>query len=690
MSDVRCPMCGKPSPAGQEVCQFCQARLKPLWISTKGDNESSIQSQPPDQKSTENAGADLPDWLASLRQRQGSEDSTPEWLREEDSSSESVDADLAAPAEDFFEDAPKEELTAQDGEEAPDWLAELRENPRAQQETGAEAFQDDRAPDWFASLDSGAEQTAQENQQESEQIESNEAAPDWLENIRANQRIDPLDEPDMTGPVETGPGFQVEAESEDESGRSTPEWLTEGLRGDTFLQSIGESEEPDPVGVSPSSMGGIEPVDLGPLDEGDIPNWLAGTVAGLTALEPGAQEAGNEGDVAPIEKVETGLSPAELPNWLEAMRPVDTAAFARVPEEGREQVESAGPLSGLRGVLPAEPDVSKIQKPPAYTTKLNVTEAHQTNAALLEQMIQHEGEPKPIPRRPAITSLSLLRIAIAAILFVTILWPLVTGTPQVGLPEIAGETGIANQLINQVTEGAPVLLAVEYEPGFTGEMEAIATNIVDHLMLKGAYLALVSSTPTGPAQAERLVDLVNQRGNHSYLPGRQYDNLGFIPGGPAALLNFAESPQQAVPYAISGEQGFRRVWESGPLASVAGLEDFRLIIVLTENPDTARSWIEQVQPALENTPLLMATSAQADPLVRPYYAAYPRQVQGLVSGLLGGSEYESLNGRSGLSSAYWNAFSLSLLVAAALILAGGVIYAVIGALAPANEAGGDK
>ena len=29
---VRCPMCGSPNPADQEVCQVCGARLKPLVL----------------------------------------------------------------------------------------------------------------------------------------------------------------------------------------------------------------------------------------------------------------------------------------------------------------------------------------------------------------------------------------------------------------------------------------------------------------------------------------------------------------------------------------------------------------------------------------------------------------------------------------------------------------------------------
>jgi hypothetical protein len=69
----------------------------------------------------------------------------------------------------------------------------------------------------------------------------------------------------------------------------------------------------------------------------------------------------------------------------------------------------------------------------------------------------------------------------------------------------------------------------------------------------------------------------------------------------------------------------------------------------------------------------MIISAQAEPMVLPYYQASPRQVQGLVTGLRGSAAYARLTGRSGLSSAYWEAFSAGLVVAVLLISISGLI-----------------
>jgi hypothetical protein len=214
-------------------------------------------------------------------------------------------------------------------------------------------------------------------------------------------------------------------------------------------------------------------------------------------------------------------------------------------------------------------------------------------------------------------------------------------------------------------------------------MDAAANAVVDHLMLKGAYLTLVTTTPTGPAQAERLIRLVRDRGGHQYQSAAQYTNLGFIPGGAAGLLGFAQIPRRVLPYSQEGIFA----WSASPLQPVDTIQDFALVMVITENPDTARAWIEQVQPELGNTPLLMVLSSQAEPVVRPYYEGSPRQVGGFVAGLAGGAAYENLQARPGLARKYWDAFSMSILLAAGLLAAGGAVSILSARYADRKKAG---
>ncbi len=79
-------------------------------------------------------------------------------------------------------------------------------------------------------------------------------------------------------------------------------------------------------------------------------------------------------------------------------------------------------------------------------------------------------------------------------------------------------------------------------------------------------------------------------------------------------------------------------WGTGPLQGIQNLSDFAAVIILTDNADTGRNWIEQAGPRLGSTPMVMIISAQAEPMIRPYFDS--GQLKGLVSGLSDAKIYE--------------------------------------------------
>ena len=701
-------MCGKPNPAELEVCQFCQARLKPVTGGSPIESELPAPSQPPNSNAEPAEDVALPEWLQSLRQRQEDlpdaaepQEEVPDWL-----SNLRGPADEAPPAaEDAIPDwlsgmggetppqaeaAPDEPEQVFFSEEEPDWLSKTSPSQPAE------------PPETLAQASPGApESDLAETLPEESPIQNEEETPEWLKG--------PLEEPVGASGQADLPEWEPEAQLgtpgiSSETQDELPDWMAgilarqaaspepEHKRSDIPLAALGAAalaqaegeagapvQETQPKGVEPfSSKEGLL-AELGALDTGELPAWLAG-------ITPLAAE--KEEPAPPPAPAESGLAPSdELPSWLEAMRPVESVAILTAMSDlSHETVESAGPLSGLRGVLPAEPGVAQGQKPHVHSIKLQISETNQANAVLIEQMIKTEGQARPIPRRSVITTQRILRIGIAVVLILAVLWPLVTGSPQASLPGFTPETYDANQLIEGLTAGAPVLLAFDYQPGFSGEMDAAAAGVIDHLMVKGAYLAVISTASTGSAQAERLIAMVNQAGQHNFTSPDQYTDLGFIPGGQTGLLAFAQSPSQVLPLALDGNSP----WQASPLQDVTAVKDFAMTIVITDNPDDARAWVEQVGPTLEDQPLTMVISAQAEPMVRPYVETNPPQIHGLVIGLSGGASFEDLNGRNGLGQAYWNAFSLGLIAAALLILVGAVVTAGSAVWARTKETEGEK
>jgi hypothetical protein len=153
-------------------------------------------------------------------------------------------------------------------------------------------------------------------------------------------------------------------------------------------------------------------------------------------------------------------------------------------------------------------------------------------------------------------------------------------------------------------------------------------------------------------------------------------NLGYLSGGSAALLNFASSPARAMPQQDASGQS---LWAQAPLAGISTINDFALVLVITDNPDLARSWVEQVSRFLDpdgsgtGTPMVMAISAQAEPLVYPYYITSPKQVTGYVSGIGGGAYYENITTQASVASRYWDAYNIGLMLTALVIALGAVV-----------------
>ncbi len=751
MGEVRCPMCGKPNPDELDVCQYCEARLKPLLGPVEPADTPKAEEP--------NVGS-VTDWLDSLRAQEG-------------------DELLDTPSDDFEVDENPEEVlpTLEESDEQQteaDWLQGLRSDRELDQEADSDvdatrldwlagdAIQASDVPDWLSGLgkdfqdeddvqsdvETGTEQkdelivTSSIEREDSEGEEQDFAATipgqadgevpehatestifedsleedklaiepaDWKEGTlfppegEAEQQAElpqsNEDIPDwLVGFVESEPVSSAEPteDIEPESGQ-TPDWLVEledtaGLEVPDDVHKDEPDETQTELGASatrqldleaePEYSTTLDDLQQAPpfaideeeviLDTGEVPEWLSGALA---------QDAGDE--EASFEEDDASLTPAELPDWMESMRPVEAAApAAPIPDRGDHSVESSGPLAGLRGVLPLEAGITQLKKPVAYAIKLQVSDNQRKHASLFEELISTEGVSAPVEPGVRISSQTILRVAIFLLLLLVVGWPIYTGSQSVGLPEPAREINQTSQLINAISVSEPVLLAVDYEPGFSGEMEAASAALVDHLMIRGAYLAVVSSTPTGPAQAERLIETINLKVGHTYQSPTQYSNLGYVPGGPAGLLSFAHTPRQVTPFGLNGEPG----WEVAPLANIQTLADFASIIVITDNPDTARTWVEQVQPTLADTEMIMVVSAQAEPLVRPYYEASPQQVQGLVTGLAGGAAYERGMPRTSLARTYWDAFSYGLALAVLLIVIGSIINSVSGVMTSGKQA----
>lgn len=647
----------------------------PDWLREMTDKPEGSAEQPSQDLPAEEE-ASVPEWLAGgIEEAQAAEPESPEgvlpsWLAavegelpQTEAAQEPVEppAGVTGEAEgiptwlsgDFralASEPEQQEAEPAPAEELPDWLAEVPAQP-AEEESGQPAAE---MPEPFPPTAHPSEEemlAAELPASELEPVFTGDQ-PDWLQELAAAGESEPVGEQPLSS--EPLPSTEEALPIADEN---MPDWFKE-------FQSQAPAESSAPPLIPEEEPVVNKAASEQPFDV-DLPEWLA--------------EEADAGKTETPEQVFSGMedeniAQADLPSWVVAMRPVETV----VPDEAGmtetdQRVEKAGPLAGMRGVLPAEELITDYRKPPVYSAKLRVSEKQRGHASLFESILAQETQPQPIPARRSHAPRMVLRAMVALFLVILLGGLLMANIQLLPVPSLypSSISSMYDQ-IEALPADAPVLLAVDFSPGFSGEMRFASTMVIDHLMAKNARLTIVSTVPTGPAMADSLLRDV-QALRSDYDLANQMENLGYLPGGTISLVEFVRSPQEAAPKTTLGQNA----WEQPALEGVQTIQDFEQVIILTDRAEGGRAWIEQVQPYLGDVPLMFISSAQAAPLLQPYVES--SQAQGMVSGLMGGTLYGQRTGRqeANIANRYWGTYQIGVLIAFLMVLLGAVYSGLI-------------
>ena len=624
---------------------------------------------------------ELPDWLRELKPepeapptlaevpplaKEEAEEEIPDWLqrlRLEPEEPPSVPMEAKAPP-----------LAEEEAEELPDWLRELRLEPEAPPTPveapplAVEAELEEEVPDWLKGLGPIPELEGETLVfREEEEGEKQVVAPEELEERIAEEMPPPVEEvPDWL--KELGPALEGEVPIFKEAegvppGEEAPEWLRE--LGPPELAAEEAAEAPPAV------------LDVGVPTE-EVPDWLKELGPPVTAEGLAIEEEAPLPPPAPVkeevsppiaaeEAMEVeGLAQAEIPAWLQKLRPREVEeGVAEVPGVV-EAFETTGLLAGIQGVLPVEPTVSGPHKArPAPTAAVTVGPEQ---ANLFREIITQE--PVPVtevaaPRRARIWG-GVLRGFIYLLIALAVIIPLFGGGGWFGEAELpSGAAMDFYNAIQNLSSNSVVLLAFDYDPSAAAEMDRLAEPVLWHLMDRKVRLMAVSLLPTGPAVAGNLLDRVAGEHDGGYQYGQDYVNLGYIPGQAAAPNELASDLRALVP---------QDYWQGKSLdelpvtQDVKGIQDVSLIIEFAAQQRTLQWWIEQVgsQYPVE---IMAALSAAVEPMAQPYHDS--GQLVGLISGLPSAAQYEMKTTKwPSLAIASVDAQSVAHLAIVALIVLG--------------------
>ena len=577
----------------------------------------------------EEEGEEIPDWLRDL---QASLPIEPEVDASEPELSLRPLQSTQAEAEQASE--PERLLEPEQAAEAPPAIPEA---PQAEAATGMIGPASDarhKVPDWLAELGSLGS-VAEPSQPPAPLIPlaEEEELPSWLADIKPAEAEAPA-----------GPSVGAKSEKPATTGSAI------GVRQEEAPPGRQRYATPEVVGPEPA------PPAAGKVSEAQIkPSWLSDLAVTQTPIEVTPAEGELPDWLVPTPELEIPgeeetLARAEIPEWLLALKPRELKGGGEAVEPAVEEaVEQTGVLAGIRDVLPVEMLIAQ----PRAATPADAMGTPFTGEAALIQASRVRLFDEIVTQPPVAAPKALVKPRVRVIdrlpwwiiyslLILAVGVPLLLGKPLFDRSiEAAPSVQTLYETIESLPGNAQVLVAVDYDPTTSGEMDIVAQSIVGHLMDRQARIVAVSLLPAGPATAENLVkEVAASYPGYQVDDGQRYVNLGYLPGQAAAIRLMGQALPDALPRDFEG----RQVTDLAALSGITSTQSFDLIVELAAASDTLRWWIEQAG-APYGVPIVAGVSAAVDPMARTYSETEPQQLKGVTGGVLGAASYESL--RSG-------------------------------------------
>ena len=251
-------------------------------------------------------------------------------------------------------------------------------------------------------------------------------------------------------------------------------------------------------------------------------------------------------------------------------------------------------------------------------------------------------------------------IIIAVVVIIPLLVP-------IGLPIRATDTSKSvYDAVEALPQGSNVLLSIEYSPSTKPENHPMAISILRHLFRNDHKVYVTCLWPDGQFMAQ---DALNQvaEGEFSKTYGEDYVLLGYRPGAEAVVKGIVSNIRKL--YSVDSKQ--TKIDEIPMMDGITKFKDFAFLFSVSSGyPGT----IEWVQYAADPTGVPMSsgvTSIQVNE-VMPYVQS--GQMVGLLAGMPGAAEYESLVGQKGSATSGMDAQSIAHLVIVLFIVLGNTAY----------------
>jgi len=213
--------------------------------------------------------------------------------------------------------------------------------------------------------------------------------------------------------------------------------------------------------------------------------------------------------------------------------------------------------------------------------------------------------------------------------------------------------------------GGTVLISFDYGPGSMPEVQPMALSILRHCFARGVKVVGMNHWPTGVGLAQQALDTTSKELNQTY--GEDYVFLGYKTGGPTLIINMGQDFHNAFAKDLQGNN----TTEMSVTKNITSLKDFDYVISLAAGNTPDGMWIPYGQERYKFKFGIGCTAVMA-PDMFPYLQS--GQMNGMIGGLVGAAEYETLINKPGSATDGMRPQSVVHLIIISFIILGNVMY----------------
>ena len=255
------------------------------------------------------------------------------------------------------------------------------------------------------------------------------------------------------------------------------------------------------------------------------------------------------------------------------------------------------------------------------------------------------------------------RRIIFTLIFVAVVWPLLQ---PMSLPiDVSPPVQTLYDAVEAIPPGSIVMLGADYSPDTMPELQPMVDTFIRHAFERDLRIVVACLWPASPPLVERAIGPLAEEYGKEY--GTDYVNLGYMAGGIVTLLGMGAS----IPNTYPSDYGGTPVGEIPLMQEVENFDDIAFVMEVSAGTPGTREWVQQVQGRYRVT-LGSGTTAVGAPNFYPYVQS--GQLTGLLGGLKGAAEYETLIGHPGDATKGMDAQSVVHALVVAFILLGNVVY----------------